>query len=178
MKLAALAAVLVMPSLANAGTITAGVSLGMTQSRADANAGDGSNETLGIFGRLNLTSRVAGQLELLRTDSNAEGTTMRSGTALIVVDLGSGSRLMPIMLAGIGFDSADDPNSFSSTSGYHIEGGFGLEYRADGGLTFGADLRMGGRSINNPEIDFGGAPPPSLANGDYRSARAYAAVRF
>ena len=32
---------------------------------------------------------------------------------------------------------------------HHIEGGFGLEYRADGGFVVSADFRLGGRSIDD-----------------------------
>ncbi len=151
LKPGVVALVFAAPSLASARPlVTAGVSLGLTEAQADANSGNGSNETLGIFGRLNLTARVAGQLELQRIESDATGIDIRTGTALIVVDLGSGGRLMPIMLAGIGFDAASDQYG-DSTSGYHLEGGFGLEYRADGGLTFGGDARMGGRSLSTSQ---------------------------
>ena len=67
---------------------------------------------------------------------------------MIVVELGSlGARgqFVPLMMAGIGLDDANA--NFSDSSGYHIEGGFGLEYRADGGLVIGGDARMGGRSV-------------------------------
>ncbi|MBS1118730.1 MAG: hypothetical protein H6Q90_958, partial [Deltaproteobacteria bacterium] len=128
------------------GAITAGVSLGLSQAKADAQAD--ASQTLGLFGRLGLSSRLSGQLELSRYQTDdGSSVDIRTATALLVVDLARRGHWMPTLVAGIGID--DESSGFSSTSGHHIEGGFGLEYRVDGGLTIGADLRMGGRSLDN-----------------------------
>jgi hypothetical protein len=181
MRLAAALAVLVVPSLAAAGPMSAGVSFGETQSKIDATAG--ANRTLGVFGRLGFTPRVAGQLEIQRiqTDDTSQ-TDIRTATGLLVVDLGAGKHLVPTILAGFGFDKATTSYGYDTTA-THLEGGFGLEYRADGGLTIGADVRMGGRSItqDTKAVPLGTVAlyaPSTLQEGEYRSARLTVGVRF
>jgi hypothetical protein len=181
MRLAAAALLVLVPSVASAGhQITAGVSAGQTQAKAEATAD--ANHTLGLWGRLGFTPRVAGQLEIQRIQTSDSNHDVRALSGLLVVDLGSGGRLMPLILAGVGIDS--NSTAYGSQDATHIEGGFGLEYRADGGLTIGADVRMGGRSINNNTTVqplMGGAlyyAPSSLHDGEYRSARLTVGVRF
>jgi len=180
--------VLALPSAAVAGPITAGVSLGLAQSKADAELGTDSQQTVGLFGRLGFSSRISGQLEVSRYQTD-DGTnaTIRTGTALLVVDLKDRGPWMPVLVAGIGLDHAVDPSGLSSTTrGHHIEGGLGLEYRSAGGFTLGADVRLGGRSIDDQVVAqddilcfvapcFGPSP---LKEGEYRSARVTLGVRF
>jgi Outer membrane protein beta-barrel domain len=184
MRLAAAAGLLLaLPSIASAGRpITAGVSAGQTQMKSEAS--QDANHTLGLWGRLGFTPRVAGQLELQRIQTDASSNVdIRTVSGLLVVDLGSGGHLMPVILAGVGFDNASTPYG-TSTDATHIEGGFGLEYRADGGLSIGVDARMGGRSINNNNMYqplMGGVAyyqPSNLHDGEYRSVRLTVGVRF
>ncbi|MBX3158198.1 MAG: hypothetical protein KF773_19680 [Deltaproteobacteria bacterium] len=165
--------------------ITAGFSLGMAQSRVDA-AGD-ANNTIGLWGRLQFTPRVSGQLELMRISADDGNANLRTGTLLFVIDLAKQGRLMPVLLAGLGLDHSSDPYGLDTT-GHHIEGGLGLEYRANGGLTFGIDARLGGRTIDSQPKGILEMPPqpgtptffvPShLSEGEYRQVRATLGVRF
>jgi hypothetical protein len=183
-------AVIALPSLAAARPITAGVGLGRIQSKVDANAS--ANDTLQVFGRLGLTSRLSGQVEALKIDTGTSATTIRTFTALLVVDLGGigpEHRLVGTMTAGAGIDRASDPYGYDA-SGTHMEGGFGLEYRAQNGLVIGADLRIGGRSVDNQyklqPVVYDGTnrgiiasyPATSLQEGEYRAGRVFAAIRF
>ena len=172
------AALLALPALAQARPLSFGVGLGTTQSDNDY---DGeANGTKQLFGRIGLTPRLGVQLELQRIDDPY--TDIRTGTALLVVELGRAGNLVPILVAGMGFDTAS--SDYAEQSGSHKEGGLGLEYRAEGGLTIGADARLGGRSVDNdyvtPLREDGLAlwAPNGLVEGEYRSARIYAAIRF
>jgi hypothetical protein len=73
--------------------------------------------------------------------------------------------------------------------GHHFEGGLGLEYRAQGGLVIGLDVRLGGRSLENSDVVIASpdqSPPIiddgrfvyGVAEGEYRAARLTAGVRF
>lgn len=181
MRLAWIAAALALalPSLADARPITFGAGLGRIQSKANS-SGDAS-DTLQVFGRLGFTSRLSGQLELMGIDDPE--LEIRTGTALLVVDLGSHPHFVPILVAGFGFDKAS--GSWYEASGSHMEGGLGLEYRADNGLTVGFDVRIGGRSVDEtyeayPVLDGAIAlyAPSGLLEGEYRSARLTAGFRF
>jgi hypothetical protein len=167
-------------SVATARPITAGASLGRIQSKA--NAEGEASDTYQLFGRIGLTSRLGAQLELQKIeDPNID---VRSATGLLVVELASNPRWAPLLVAGMGIDRAS--NDWYEGSGTHIEGGLGLEYRAEGGFTIGVDLRLGGRSVDEqtgyyPAIE-GDVVPflpyDSLVEGEYRSGRLYAAIRF
>ena len=177
--LLALLVVATLPSLAAARPITVGAAYGITQSKVDANADP--NTTLNIFGRLGLSSRLGAQLELQRSQTDAGGSDIRTGTALLALDLGSGRHLVPMILAGAGLDRATA--SYQDVTGTHVEGCFALEYRADGGLVLGGDVRIGDRSIDQPKtVPLTGAAylyaPATLSDGEYRSARLYVGVRF
>jgi opacity protein-like surface antigen len=201
MRVALALAVLAVPatssSLAIASpAITAGLSLGAIQSEVDAE-GD-HNNTLGLYGRLGFSKRIAGQLEVAKLSTgeyNYDNTTIRTATALLVVDLRDRGELMPVLMAGLGIDRAS--SDYDSTSGTHIEGGLGLEYRARSGLTIGLDFRLGGRSVDERvyeaypvEGDVGGAPcgletcvlaneaPSELREGEYRALRLSLGIRF
>ena len=178
-------AVIALPSVAAANPITAGVNVGMTESKEDGAAGANANDTIGLFGRLGFNKRIAGQIEVTRIKTDdGSGVSIRTATALLVIDLTSKGRLVPTLSAGIGIDSASTQYG-SSTDAHHIEGGLGLEYRAEGGVTIGADVRMGGRSIdsdrqNTPVLqgDVLYSSPTTLREGEYRSARLFLGVRF
>ena len=184
MRLVPLAALALIaaPAVASARPITVGAAAGITQSKVDANSDP--NTTLNVFGRLGLNPRVAAQLELQRIETDTSGTDIRTGTVLVALDLSANKHLVPMILAGAGLDSATTSYG-SETDAHHFEGGFALEYRADGGLVVGADLRIGGRSIDSESgvaVPVSGvaylAPASSISDGEYRSARLYVGVRF
>jgi outer membrane protein with beta-barrel domain len=181
--LAAPALLLAASTPAHAETITVGASLGLAQSRADSSAD--SNNVVGLYGRLAFSSRVAGQLEVARyqTDDADSNVSMRTATALLVVDLASSGPdrvFFPTLIAGLGLDHAAD--DFGSANGHHIEGGLGLELRTHGGFIAGVDLRLGGRTIDTPKITpVAGTvffAPSHLSDGEYRSAHVTIGVRF
>jgi hypothetical protein len=166
---------------AHAGKLTAGVSLGTSHDQKDDDAGLGGSQTVGLFGRLQLGARLAGQLELMKYDqANGSGTVVRTATALLVVDLSSNPRWVPTIMVGMGIDHASTPFDGSmESSGRHIEGGFGLEYRATGGFTIGADIRLGGRSVDDDEEPvIAIVMPYRLQASEYRAGRIWAGVRF
>jgi hypothetical protein len=188
------ALVLAVPSLAVASPpITAGVDLGLAQSKADGDQGADATHTLGLFGRVGFTGRLGAQLELSKIDTgDYSDSTIRKATALLVVELGSRANFYPILLVGIGLDRESSNYGYSRNAS-HIEGGFGLEYRIPNGLTIGADIRMGGRSIDEEDYAYpteGGIrkdgqtttiasyTPSSLQEGEYRAARLTLGVRF
>ncbi len=178
------AGVLALPSLAAANPVTAGVHIGLTQTKEDGANGADASDTYGLYGRVGFTKRLSGQLELMKVKMDeGSGLTVRSGTLLLVVDLTNSGRLVPTISAGIGMDSASYQYG-GSTDAKHIEGGFGLEYRAEGGLTIGIDLRMGGRSIDQQDklVPLAGEvayyAPSGLREGEYRSGRLSLGVRF
>lgn len=191
-------AVTLASSLAVAGPITAGVHLGVDQSKESGLAGEDPNHAVGLFGRLGFTPRLSGQLEIQRIKLANDTTEVRSITGLLVVDLSSSKTWVPVLLVGFGADHASSSESSyidcidcggysSSQSATHIEGGFGLEYRAPGGLTIGADVRMGGRSMPDEKaVPLAGVREPATAlyynsglqEGEYRSARITAGIRF
>ncbi|MEJ7602379.1 MAG: outer membrane beta-barrel protein [Kofleriaceae bacterium] len=181
----ALCLVAVMPAtIATANPITAGVHAGVVNSASNAdNAGD-ADTSLGLFGRLGFSHRISGQLELSRInlddDYGAQGK-IRSVTALVVVELGSHKNFHWLLVAGAGLDHAE--TAYDSTSANHFEGGMGLEYQAPGGFTIGADLRIGGRSVDDDEVYYVDDAPaliyaPGIDEGEYRSARITAGIRF
>jgi hypothetical protein len=171
------------PTLAAARPITLAAGLGLTQSKVDAS--QDPNSTLAVFGRVGLGRRVSAGLELQRINTDDTSVDLRTVTANLVVDLGANKHVVPMILVGAGLDYASY-NYGGSTDAHHFEGGLGLEYRADGGLVIGGDLRIGGRSIDSDEEVYplaGGTgiayyAPSTLHDGEYRSARAYVGVRF
>jgi outer membrane protein with beta-barrel domain len=167
---------------ASARPITVGAAMGLTQAKVDANSDP--NTTLSVFGRLGFNRHASAQLEFQRIETDSTGTDIRTGTLLVTLDLSDGKHLVPMILAGAGLDSASTTYG-NSTDAHHFEGGFALEYRADGGLVVGGDLRIGGRSIDSqsavayPTVGVAYfAPAANLSDGEYRSARAYVGIRF
>src|SRR4051812_27479488 len=132
MRALAIASLIAIPTLAHANPITVGASLGLSESKIDSDNGADPTRTLGLFGRLGFSNRVAGQLELMRytsetgCDTCTFGTTteIRTGTALLIVDLTDNPRWVPTLAAGLGIDR--DDGSYP-TSAHHFEGGLGLE---------------------------------------------------
>ena len=187
MRRALFLALLLVPSLAAARPITVGVGVGVTQSKVDGESGLDANQTLNLFGRLAFTERLSAQLEIQRIEvEDGSNVDIRTATGLLVRDLGRGS-LVPILMAGVGVAEAD--NGYTTTSALHLELGAGLEYRASGGLTVGAELRVGTRSIEEDSYAYvnDGRPQPGsialyapsyLSEGEYRAARLYVGIRF
>lgn len=163
-----LAAVLViaLPSTALAGPITAGVTLGIAQTKADAE-GDAVGAH-GIFGRVRLGHRLGVQLELAKVGGPEDGNDIRSASALLVVDLLDATkyRVVPMFLAGFGVDRQRlgnpvyDDSYDDVVNGKHVEGGFGVEYRSPHGLTIGLDLRVGSRELDDGYYGGVDRPPP------------------
>jgi Outer membrane protein beta-barrel domain len=198
MRIAAsiVAAVLALPSLATANPVTAGVTFGSHHDKVDSD-GEGSR-SLGLFGRVGLTRRLSAQLEVMKIDTDEQTwtpTTIRVGTLSLRLDLVDPikTRLVPTVSFGAGIDRAS--TDYDTTEGTHYEGGFGLEYRAEGGFNIGIDLRFGGRSVEQ-EVDYAndvdGTPPPQtegqprplvydsggLREGEYRAIRVTAGIAF
>lgn len=191
MRFLVLALVPALASTAAADTkVTIGASAGLFQNKQDAQAGFDSTQTLGLWARAGMTKRLSAQLEISRHQSEQGCDTCTFGTAtdirvfsgLLIVDLTDGGRWVPTLMVGAGFDR--DDGSLPS-SGSHLEGGFGLEYRADSGLTIGADARLGGRSIDDDDtiqvdaansVRFVG--PTAMREGEYRAIRLTLGVRF
>ena len=176
-------ALVLAPSLAAAGPISAGVSAGAIQSQVDA--GTDPNHMLGLFGRFGFTPRFAGQLELQKIETTNENAIRTLG-ALAVFDLGRDPHFVPTLVAGLGYDR-EDPRYGAATTGHHFEAGLGLEYRSDAGFVVGVEARIGTRSIDSeskivPLSGSGGvifdAPTGFLHEGEYRLLRATAGVRF
>lgn len=177
--------------------VTVGASAGLFQNKEDAAAGVDSTETLGLWGRVGFSKRLSGQLEITRHKSQegcaqctfGTATDIRVFSAMLVVDLKDGGRWMPTLIAGMGLDRDDGS---IPAQGHHIEGGFGLEYRADGGLTVGLDGRLGGRSIDEQAVGIqaddgvavGGTGavaflgPTTMRAGEYRTIRLTLGIRF
>jgi hypothetical protein len=174
---------LLLPTVAHAGRLVVGASLGLAQSKVDAQAD--ANHTLGVFGRLGLTSRLAGQLELARVEGADPGANLRTATAALVLDLGGGA-IVPILVVGAGIDN--DGATYSDRTYHHVELGGGVEYRVEGGLRIGLDVRIGDRTLDSQPmyatpVAGGGAvyalpAPNALSEGEYRSARLTIGVAF
>lgn len=185
----ALAGLVLVPSLAAARPITVGASVGLAQDAVDASSEP--NQTVGVFGRLQLWPRVSGQIDVAKLDAANVGLEVRSGTALVVVDLLDHGTLMPVIFGGAGLDRAVTHWGYEAEA-RHFVGGVGLEYRAAGGLTLGADVRIGGRTVESdgdivlPLARIGGDTsgtaayvlPAQLRSGEYRAARVTLGVRF
>jgi hypothetical protein len=181
MRIAVVAAVLV-PTIAMATPNTVGVGIGVSGGLGS----DTSNttDTLDLFGRIGMGRRFALQAEIARYEADATmDSNTRTFTVAVTYDLADTGHWIPMILGGAGFDWGN--TAFSAENGHHVEGGFALEYRGDDGLTLGADLRVGTRSITVPEVlengplivpdDWGST---TLAPGTYGRARIYAAIHF
>lgn len=191
MRALALALVLVAPATAAAGReITVGASLGKSRSEQAVSADQDTLGTLGLWGRVRLTPRLSAQLELVRHDpacsSCPDTSALRTTSALLVVELADKARWMPVLYVGGGLDR-DGQGGELRTEGHHLEGGLGVEYRADGGFVLGLDARLGGRTIDSrPDVVFADQPgiaivplaPSGLQPGEYRALRLTVGFRF
>jgi hypothetical protein len=180
MRSTLIASLALLPAVTNAGPLMIGAGFGASESdSASASSRPNSRETLGLFGRLALSPHWAAQVELQRTDVDAQ-TDIRAGSALLVLDGGSGS-LVPVVLAGVGLDHSTAGGA--TTEAHHVEVGIGLELRTQSGLVLGADARMGDMTIDTypymldfcPRLNCDLGP---LHGGEYHSARATVGVRF
>jgi len=152
---------------------TAGVSLGLTQSEADAMDGPGAFGALGAFGRLGFTHRMSGQLEV--SMAHHDGWTVSTATTSLVVDLGSSRWLVPVLHAGIGLDVA---MSDFPLPALHAEAGAGLEFRLDDGLSLGADVTVGERGELDGLVCGDGNCVDPVGPGAYRTAKLTLGTRF
>jgi len=189
----AAALVLAVPTLVHATPNTLGLGAGVTP--ADAAGGDAGG-TFYVLARIGLAHRLGLQGELARisTDStDGDDASARTFTLAATYDLVDTGRWVPLLLAGAGLDWAS-----GSETGTHVEAGVGLEVRFDRGLTIGADVRLGDRSMSAPAptpvltandgVPFTGtgagpelpedAGSSALADGGYKSARLYAAIHW
>jgi hypothetical protein len=190
-------AITLVPAVAIARPITVGVNLGVDQSKESGQSGEDPSKSFGLFGRLSLTPRLSAQVEVSKIRMPDGGAEIRSLSGLLVVDLSSSKTFVPVLLVGVGADrsSIDYGDCIACTGGAsaqsatHIEGGFGFEYRAPGGFTLGADVRMGGRSLSDDDtvVPLGGDTrepiialyyPSGMQEGEYRSARLRLGIRF
>ncbi len=190
---AAFALPLLLSARAEAGPLSAGVQLGSTSSRAEADAGEDASSAYGVYGRLRISPRLSAQLEVGRIDGGPD-VSIRQVTALVLVDiahLGAARRLVPTVLLGLGVDHASIPSYGISADAQRVEAGVGLEYRAEDGLTVGLDLRIGERSVEDqatiqPVYDVGpggGGPLDPIggtpsSNSEFRAARVTVGIRF
>lgn len=184
MRLAIAAALLVsLPAVAVAGPFSAGVSFGKTKSKVDASSGADANGTVAVFGRVAVTPRLGGQLELQRIKTDDSSVDIRTATALVVLELGGKGRLVPLLMLGYGADKATTSYGYEQTA-HHTEAGVGLEYRVDGGFVIGADLRIGDRTVDQQDYatplegDVKAFVPSQLRDGEYRAARLTLGLRF
>jgi hypothetical protein len=169
-------AALLAPAAAEARPITAGAGLGLTQ--AEINSSSDPDHTLSLWGRVGLSPVFALQLELARIDGADQNLQTRSGTLLGVVDLAKG-RMVPVLVFGAGLAQGSAPSGDIDT--HHLEAGLGLEYRSPDGFVLGADVRIGDRTIDSDSrvmIETLWSPAPTLAEGQYRSARVTFGVQF
>jgi len=185
MRLALALVIALVPQLAQARPrVTAGTALGLAQSKLDSN--DDASRTIGLFARIAITPRLATGLELqqFRTEDDSEAS-LRTWTFPLVVELSDNRHWVPTVVGALGIDHQGDPFG-GDAHGHHFEGGLGLEYRADGGLTVGADARIGTRSMESdvvfdPSTAGGGVVflvPNHLSEGEYRSLRLTLGIRF
>jgi hypothetical protein len=186
MRLLGIAIVLV-PSLAAASPpITAGVSLGVAQTSTEADAGVDPNTSLGLFGRIAISQRVAAQLDVGKVSSGPRDTvTTRIATVLLAVDLADRGAVIPVLFGGAGIDRAATADGFETASGHHFEAGLALEYRSPSGFVIGADARIGQRTLDSQMsldepvlVSQPFIPITVMKNDDYRAVRATFGVRF
>ena len=170
-------ALLVVPSLAHAERFTLGASAGLHYFDSSSQP---ATDTLGLFARARVTPRLGIQAELQRVDAGQNASDLRE-TALLVVELSANPRWVPILVAGGGLEQY---SLFGGqANAHHFEGGFGLEYRANGGFVLGADARTGGRTIDSmPNVPIGIDAWPTYysanRDGQYYSGRLYVAAAF
>jgi hypothetical protein len=180
LAIVAIVALVAAPAPALAGPITFGADLGVTQSRVDA--GSSANPTLGAFGRVGVARHLALQLSIARIempDGNMmPGIDMKQADAAVITELATGT-IVPFVIVDAGVDRAQW-QELRDRVYVHGEIGLGLDWRLAGGLVIGGDVRLGERTLvahSEANVDTY-LEPRMLSEGDYRSARLYAGVRF
>jgi hypothetical protein len=182
MRLALALVLAASPAAAN--PITLGANVGLSQTKTDSN-GD-ANRTLGVFARLGLGARVAGQLELAQIESQTSATDdIKQGGAFLLADFAGGA-VVPLVLIGGGIDR--ESWGFGDATYARAEAGLGLELRTAGGFVLGADVRLGTRTVlmqsksdvlaNMGPSQIALLTPETLHEGEYRSARVTLGVTF
>jgi len=170
-------AILFAAAPAAANPVTIGANLGAAQAK---DAGTDANRTMGVFGRLGLADRVAGQLELMQMTGQPTDD-IKMGNALLLIDFAKGP-LVPLVVLGGGLDR----ERFASATFAHAEAGLGLELRTSAGFMVGADVRIGTRTVVSQQMVYyandNSSPwlydPQTLHAGEYRSARVTVGVTF
>jgi outer membrane protein with beta-barrel domain len=178
---------------AAADPVEIGASLGTTQTANDADIGADSLHSVGLYGRLHLLGPIAVQGELGRIQTD-DHTSVRTASLAGVLELGHHA-FVPYLLAGAGVDQVGQSMDSGETYA-HVELGLGVQYRVNGGLTIGLDVREGTRKLeSSPPPVYAmpagggdlGAPPidpvyqnpvSSVSSGEYRSARVTVGIRF
>jgi hypothetical protein len=172
-------AIVLAASPAAANPFTLGANLGASQAK---DAATDANRTLGVFGRLGLGDRIAGQLEITQMNGQPGlNDDIKIANALLVADFMTGP-LVPLVVIGGGIDH----EQFASATYAHAEAGVGLELRTHAGFMVGADVRIGTRTVVSQQmIDYAqgtASPwlydPQTLHEGEYRSARVTIGVTF
>lgn len=171
-------AILLAAAPAAANPVTIGANLGASQAKDTMTD---ASRTLGVFGRLGLADRVAGQLELTQMNGQPGiADDIKIGNALLVFDFATGP-LVPTIVLGGGLDR----EHWASSTFAHAEAGLGLELRTRAGFMVGADVRIGTRTLVSQQVyyaDSGANPwlydPATLHDGEYRSARVTIGVTF
>lgn len=175
---AILASALLAPSLAHAGRFAVGVSLGRTQS--EANASLDASSTAALWGRLGLGKRLGLDLELGKISTEDNTTQIRTLNLvgrMTLADLRGGT-VHPMVLIGLGTDSTD------SADYTHGEFGAAIEIDVAKDFVLGADFRFGDRTRDAQEMLVTDTPQPAfrqpydLTDGSYRAGRLYLGVRL
>jgi hypothetical protein len=161
----AVVAVLATPSLASADRFVVGAGVGETQTQSDAVDGTKAQATTGLFGRVRVLGPFAVQAEV--GSINVAGTNVHTvtGDAMLVFGI---RHLHPYVLAGAGVDQLSS-NTIGTATTTRVEAGVGVEYHFRGGLSLGAELREGSRSV--PSTSTQTDPPPTTWNAAIGVAR-------
>ncbi|MBL8621648.1 MAG: hypothetical protein JNK64_10100 [Myxococcales bacterium] len=167
------------PTLAHAGRFTLGVSLGSTQSEADASADYDASSTAGLWLRAGIGKRFSADLEYGKISTDSDATRARALNLvgrLAVADLRGGT-IHPMVLLALGTDSTATDLDF-----HHAEFGAAIELDVAKDFVVGADFRFGDRTLDAQPIAVddprAARLPYSLAEGSYRAGRVYLGVRL
>ncbi|MBK9031455.1 MAG: outer membrane beta-barrel protein [Myxococcales bacterium] len=175
-------AALLAPSLAHAGRFAVGVSLGRTQTEADASLD--ASSTAALWGRVGFGKRFGLDLELGKISTEDDTTRIRTLNLvgrMSIADLHGGA-VHPMVLIGLGTDSTD------AADYTHGEFGAAIEVDLAKDFVLGADFRFGDRTVDaQPAVDGLTDPvtpqpafrqPYDLTDGSYRAGRLYLGVRL
>lgn len=179
-RLSSVLALSLLATTATAGPITVGAGLGITQDEASSTQDPFS--TLSLLGRLSLGHRLSAEVDITKVNT-AQSYSARAVTGLAVLDLGSNVHWVPQLFVGLGVEGWDAGYG-ATTLAHHVEGGAGLEYRADGGFSIGARFHIGDREIDSEPKAVPLAcctdlwSPNTLHADQFRSFDLYAAIRL